>query len=107
MAEDHSNTEVFVYTEGVVIPEDLVRVRVHPSVTIIPELAFRERYELEEVELCEGLLKIGRQAFHMCKSLKKITIPSTVTTIHQYAFTECHELEDLDGHFTSVQDWRR
>ena len=37
MAESSSNTEVFVYTEGAVVPEDVVCVRVHPSVTIIPE----------------------------------------------------------------------
>ena len=55
MADESSDIEeVFVYTEGAVVPEDVYSVRIHPSVTVIPEGAFRERYELEDVELCEG-----------------------------------------------------
>jgi len=95
MAEE-SNTEVFVYTEGVVVPHDVVRVRVHPSVTEIPEEAFFEQKKLEEVELCDGLLEIGRGAFHKCNSLKVISIPSTVTIIHRHAFSECRQLEEIE-----------
>ena len=59
MAEDSSNNaDVFVYTEGSVVPHDVVRVRVHPSVTVIPEKAFQRREKLVEVELCDGLLEI-------------------------------------------------
>ena len=44
MAEDsNNNTEVFVYAEGSVVPEDVVRVRVHPTVTAIPEHTFQWR----------------------------------------------------------------
>jgi len=43
MADNSNNdTEVFVYTEGIEVPEDVVRVRVHPSVTVIPRGAFKE-----------------------------------------------------------------
>ena len=82
MADDNStnNTEVFVYTERAVIPDDVVRVRVHPSVTVIPERAFDYRKKLEEVELCEGLLEIHNRAFMHC-TLTRIKIPSTVTRI--------------------------
>ena len=43
--ENESNAgdeEVFVYMGGdnVVVPQDAVRVRIHPSVTVIPEEAF-------------------------------------------------------------------
>lgn len=92
----NNNTEVFVYTEGVVVPHDVVRVQVHPSVTIIPEGAFGNRQQLEEVVLCEGLLEIGEAAFQYCKSLKRISIPSTVTIIHQYAFGACDNLEEIE-----------
>jgi len=40
MADLYSSTNtngVFVYTEGAAVPLDVVRARVHPSVTIIPE----------------------------------------------------------------------
>ena len=82
--------EVFVYMGGdMVVPQDVVRVDVHTSVTtIIPERAFQSHQKLEEIELCEGLLEIGNDAFYNCKSLKHINIPSTVTTIGEFAF--CH-----------------
>jgi len=98
MADDGSsnNAEVFVYTEGAVVPQDVVRVRVHPSVTIIPEMTFQEQNKLEEVELCEGLLEIGRDAFLNCSSLKRINIPSTATTICNWAFYNCKKIEELN-----------
>jgi len=88
MAEDSNNNNdgVFIYTEGVEVPMNVVRVRVHPSVTVIPEKAFKERTKLEEVELCEGLLEIGAQAFEYCNKLKRINIPSTVAIIEGWAF---------------------
>ena len=88
MATD-TNNEVFIYTEGAVVPSAVVRVRVHPSVTVIPEKAFQAQWRqksLEEVELCEGLLEIGAQAFENCSELKRINIPSTVAIIEGWAF---------------------
>jgi len=103
MAESSSNTDVFLYTEGMVVPDDVVRVRVHPSVTVIPDEAFHERKKLEEVELCEGLVEIGRDAFKECWKLSRITIPSfvckipsTVTRIGDGAFSGCDNLEAID-----------
>ena len=77
MAEE-SNAEVFVYTEGAVVPDDVVRVRVDPSVTIIPRDVFCNKVKLEEVELYEGLVEIGRMAFYGTTLLKRISIPSSV-----------------------------
>jgi len=96
MAEISSNTEVFVYTEGVVVPEDVARVRVHPSITIIPENTFYKRQKLKEVELCEGLLEIGSHAFFDCEELTEIRIPSTVTIIHEKAFFDCFSLQQVE-----------
>jgi hypothetical protein len=54
------DAEVFNYTgAGAEVPDDVVRVRVDPSVTSIPAEAFDERHKLAEVELCEGLVEIG------------------------------------------------
>ena len=105
MADD--NTDVFIYTgevevpdddddyEGVVVPEDVVRVRVHPSVTVIPGRAFYKQQKLKEVELCEGLLEIEGQAFFGCYSLKNIKIPSTVIAIDTQALWECTSLKNI------------
>jgi len=94
MAEEE-NIGVFVYKEGAVVPIDVVHVRVHPSVTAIPEEAFYVHQKLEEVELCDGLLEIGKKAFSECNVLKRITIPSTVTLIGIAAFSYCDKLEEV------------
>ena len=68
---NHPNADdVFIYTTGSIVPRDVVRVRVHPSVTDISEKAFMNCHKLKEVELSEGLLEIGEWAFSDCKSLK-------------------------------------
>jgi len=89
MADDSTNNNdgVFIYTEGAVVPRDVVSARVHPSVTVIPPFAFQNRTQLKEVELCEGLLEIGREAFMECEVLTEIRIPSTVKRIGMMAFS--------------------
>ena len=61
MSAEDSNAEVFVYTGpgGNDVPQNVVHVRVDPSVTSIPFNAFGGRRKLIEVELCEGLLEMG------------------------------------------------
>jgi hypothetical protein len=61
------SAEVFVYTgvgEGAVVPNDVVRVRIDPSVLAIPHQAFYQRRQLQEVELHDGLREIGLRALH-------------------------------------------
>ena len=80
---------VFVYTGpgGDNVPQDVVRVRVDPSVTSIPAKAFDERNKLMEVELCEGLVEIGDYAFADCgNSITKIVIPNSLRRINYCAF---------------------
>ena len=86
MEDSINNADVFIFTEGAVVPRNVVRVRVHPSVTVIPERTFRGQEKLQEVELCEGLVEVGEQAFYGCHSLKNIIIPSSVKRIRGQAF---------------------
>jgi hypothetical protein len=84
-----TDTKVFVYTGegGADVPEDVVRVRVDPSVTSIPAKAFLERRELVEVELSEGLVEIGEESFMWCdQSITKINIPNALRRICDEAF---------------------
>jgi hypothetical protein len=81
--------EVFVYTGegGVVVPQDVVRVRVDPSVMSIPAQAFFGRNKLTEVELCEGIVEIGEESFAGCRhSITKINIPNSLRRICDHAF---------------------
>jgi hypothetical protein len=61
MSDANDVADVFVYTGpgGESPPQnDIVRVRVDPSVTSIPALEFFQRKKLTEVELCEDLIEI-------------------------------------------------
>ena len=72
MADDNNNDDgVFIYTEGVIVPHDVVRVRVHPSVTVIFEQAFYKRENLVEVELCEGLFRDWKASLHVLHCVDK------------------------------------
>ena len=61
MSVNATENAVFVYTgDGeAVVPQDVVRILVDPSVTSIPTNAFEGRKTLAEVELSEGLVEIG------------------------------------------------
>jgi hypothetical protein len=82
--------EVFNYTgAGAEVPDDVVRVRVDPSVTTIPLDAFSECKKLSEVELCEGLVEIGDCSFALCdRSITKINIPTSLRRINDFAFSD-------------------
>ena len=79
----------FVYTGpgGNDVPQDVVRVRVDPSVTSIPNNAFSYRNLLAGVELCEGLVEIGNGSFAWCdRSITNINIPISLRRIGDDAF---------------------
>jgi hypothetical protein len=68
---------------------------------------------LKRVRLCNGLRRIGNEAFHGCTSLRSITIPSSVVAIGVEAFKWCylsniqlsvHELSDLAFGYSSVEN---
>jgi hypothetical protein len=87
---NETNADVFVYTGegGESPPQNIVRVRVDPSVTSIHAKAFHQRKKLAEVELCEGLVEIGEESFsRWCDhSITKINIPTSLRRICDDAF---------------------
>ncbi len=63
----------------------------------IPSGTFCYCNNLKEIQLCEGLQKIGGDAFHGT-NLKKVRIPGSVTEIHPSSFdlsTEIKQFSDL------------
>ena len=50
---------------------------------------------LIEVELCNGLRKIGNNALRSCTSLERIGVPSTVTEIGEGAVQNCTALREV------------
>jgi len=81
-----NNVVVYTGTGGAEVPDDEVCVVVDPSVTSIPDHAFFERKRLTEVELCEGIVKIGVESFPRCDhSITTIIIPNSLrrlTIVH-------------------------
>ncbi len=49
--------------------------------------------EVQEIQLPEGLQKMGERAFDDCQGLQKITIPESVQTIGSHCFRLCRSLE--------------
>jgi hypothetical protein len=58
--------------------------------------AFAYSERLESANLPEGLLTLGEQAFDSCKQLKSIVIPSTLQEIPTGAFASCTALENVE-----------
>lgn len=96
---DNSNSSrassIFIYRGVGAVPVDSTHVRVDASSTDIPQNAFASCRDLREVELPEGLQRIGESAFAFCTALTTVNIPSTVTVINQYAFRNCSKLEGI------------
>jgi hypothetical protein len=51
------------------IPEDVTRLKIHPSVRAIKDRAFSWRRQLVTAILNDGLEEIGKCAFNQCTSL--------------------------------------
>ena len=68
----------FVYTGQENVPDDVIRVRVHPSIRVIRAKAFLGQYRLISVELHDGIEVIEKQAFYSCRSLREMLLPPSV-----------------------------
>ena len=91
---------VIIYKQGVEVPKNVTKVIFDASVTEIPDGGlhqgvFTHCKQLREVELNDGLQKIGNCAFRACSSLERIRLPSTVTEIGFQAFYSCKNLGEV------------
>lgn len=74
---------------------DLTEVTIPKTVKKIGYNAFDFAWDLEKVNLKEGLTEIGIAAFKKCDKLTSITIPGTVKKIEYDAFSFCSGLESV------------
>lgn len=80
---------------GTSIPMGVIRLYID-SIAVIPARSFRGRVQLQEVVLCEGVVKIGEEAFSGCKSLSRLHLPSTLREIARGAFRHCDKLAEVN-----------
>ena len=88
MATDGS-IPVYMGEGGPSFPCDAVRVRVHPSVTVIPGNAFCHS-QLKEVELHDGIESIEQYAFSYCHKFSAFRTPPLVTLVSKGVFAACN-----------------
>lgn len=74
---------------------DASMVIVPKTVKLIDALAFTRRTKLKKVQLPDGLVRIGRDAFSDCDALEEVTIPASVETVDAYAFASCESLKSV------------
>lgn len=74
---------------------DAEKVCVPEGVTVIGEMAFRQKKLLREVVIPETVKEIEKDAFFDCDNLDNVTVPAGVTTIKAYAFAECDHLKTI------------
>ena len=91
---DHEG--VFVYTgEDQLVPFNVVHVRVHESVNVIPWMSFFRRTYLVSVEMHDGVEIIKDQAFYDgCYWLRRIKLPGVRVIEHRaFAFAGLTDVE--------------
>ena len=61
----------------------------------IPDSAFSQLDSLENVQIPQGITRIGAYAFYKCTSLKSVVIPDGVTNVGSAAFQGCTSLSHV------------
>ncbi len=85
---------VYLYKGGPV-PRHVTRIRIDKSIQFIPDEAFSES-NVQEVEMHNGVYKIGGLAFYNCRCLERISGATGVRVVDEGAFFGCRRLKDVE-----------
>lgn len=83
-------------TDSFSYSQDIERVEIPSSVTVIGKRAFADCYSLSEIDFSEGLLSIGEDTFRCCTYVTEINIPDSVTFMGDGAFSGCSCINSVD-----------
>ncbi|MBR2466990.1 MAG: leucine-rich repeat domain-containing protein [Clostridia bacterium] len=64
-------------------------------ITEIRNTAFAENQRIVNVYIADGLTRIGRMAFYLCKNLRTVYCPSSIEMIDNGAFLNCYALTEV------------
>ena len=70
-------------------------VTIPDSITLIPDAAFVNCFQLTNISIPNSVTSIGYSAFSSCTSLKSITLPSSLSTISKALFADCSQLTTI------------
>lgn len=93
------DTNYNTYSGEIYVPDYAEAGALHPvsyPVTEIGQYAFRNCYNLTNVDIGSNVKVIGFDAFWNCTSLGIIKIPDNVTTISNWAFENCTSLDRVE-----------
>ena len=65
------------------------------NLRVLGEYAFAYCFELDKIDIPEGVEEIKRCCFKECRELKVIKIPSTIKYIAPNSFDNCNKIEEL------------
>eukprot|EP00980_Cylindrotheca_fusiformis_P015111 scaffold4170_cov79-Cylindrotheca_fusiformis.AAC.5 len=102
---EEGEDEVWIYNGQKEVPATVRRVKIAEGITEIPDGAFQEHRQLEEVILSSSVQVIGKRSFFRCEKLNSILyqglakeevgIPSNVKLIDDGAYFCCRRLKGL------------
>ncbi|CAJ1948559.1 unnamed protein product [Cylindrotheca closterium] len=87
--------------EGETVPNFVLKLIVNPGIRELPRYLCANQFDLQEVSLPEGLIKIGHGAFDFCCYLTEIKICSTIESIGEAAFVHCKRLAKVEFEYSS------
>ena len=76
--------------------DKITDVEILDGITKIGAGAFYDCYKLQRISISNTVESVGFQAFHNCSMLKVLTFPESVKTIGDYAFTFCASLTRVE-----------
>ncbi len=93
---NHAKMIVYTGKGGARVPNNIVQLRIDPSVDMIHPKAIPGCTQLINVEFCKGLREIQYRAFAGCTALVgPLRMPLLVRMIHEGAFEYCTALTEV------------
>jgi len=95
--EDHSESNSlsdFMITDNILVKYigNAKSIRIPDGVSIIGELAFKDKTEIEKIDFPNTIIEIKESAFERCLNLPYIILPMNVIKIGKKAFSRCYNV---------------
>lgn len=88
-------TKLTALGDGFIDCDNLKKIILPESLTVISDNAFRSCDKLYSVVLPNNLETIGSQVFEYCTALSNLSIPASLKKIGSYAFHDCKTLTEM------------